>query len=190
MKGLLVAFEGIDNCGKTTQSNLVSAHFESLGIGCVVTRELTTPIGALIRSYFRREDFTPILKTLLFAADRMQRQEQIVRSALASGKIVIADRWTLSAVVYRKAEGLSSDFVSQVNAFALHPDLTILIDIDAATSEKRGRESGKSCPYPQEFLEKVRLIYLAIAKSTELPVLDGTGAVGGVTRQLLDLIKC
>lgn len=112
-----------------------------------------------------------------------------MRPALASGRIVIADRWTLSAVVYRKAEGLSSDFVSQVNAFALRPDLTVLIDIDAATSEKRGRESGKSCPYPPEFLEKARLIYLAIAMSTELPVIDGTGTIEGVTRQLLDLIK-
>lgn len=75
MKGLLVALEGIDNCGKTTQAGLVSTYFESLGIGCVVARELTTPIGELIRSYFGRKDFTPILKTLLFAADRMQRQE-------------------------------------------------------------------------------------------------------------------
>lgn len=180
MKGKLIVLEGIDNCGKTTQVSLISNWLKSQGIDNLITKELTTPIGSLIHSYLGNALFTPILKTLLFAADRIQRLEQGVTPALNSGLIVLADRWVLSAIAYRMAEGLDRQFVLQVNSLVKDPDITILIDIDPDEAWIRGQESSKPCPYSKEFLKRVRQIYLQLASQFQIPIINGLESPQGV----------
>lgn len=173
MPSALIVFEGIDNAGKTTQVAKLGNRLESKRIPHLITRELTTPIGRVIHSYLGKLAFTPVLKTLLFAADRMQRLEQDVEPALSEGKIVLADRWILSAVAYRSVEGLDSEYVLQVNSTARSADMTILIDVPTDEAWRRGVASNRPCPYPADFLEEVREVYLQLTKEFEIPIVNG-----------------
>lgn len=189
MKAMLIVFEGIDNCGKTTQIALVKTEMEKRGIPCVMTKELTTSVGAEIKRRFKKGGFSPFLKTILFALDRLIRQKNIVNPALKEGRIVLADRWTLSAVVYRSVEGIGDWFVNIVNFWARKPDITILFDIFSETSVKRGEKSGKYCPYSQEFLSKARVLYLKIAKQQGIHIVDGEQSVEMVALTVLKILN-
>lgn len=173
MSGRLIVFEGIDNAGKTTQISNLSDWLNPRRVPHLISKELTTPIGHLIRSYFGALPFTPVLKTLLFAADRMQRLEQEIQPALKSNMIVLADRWVLSAVAYRTVEGLDQQFVLQVNSLARAPDLTILLDIPPNEAWGRGQVNSKPCFYSPDFLRQVRQVYLELADRLQIPVVNG-----------------
>jgi len=101
IEGKLVALEGIDNVGKSSHIDRLERRLLARGIPCIITKELSTPVGELVWRYLREGSFSPHLKTLLFAADRVERVEKQVTPALRDGKIVLADRWYLSAIVYR-----------------------------------------------------------------------------------------
>ena len=189
MSGRLVDLEGIDNCGKTTQARLVSSFLNEHKQPCTVTRELTTPIGKVIKWYFRQKHFPPVLKLLLFAGDRFIRQKRDVLPKLNKGNIVIADRWVLSAVVYRAVEGISSNCVLTVNRFALKPDFVIILDIPAESAVERGKLAKKPCPYSLDFLKKARAEYLRIAKAANVVVLDGTLLAEELTEKIIKEIK-
>jgi len=189
MPGKLIDLEGIDNCGKTTQAYLVSAWLNSRKQPSVVTKELTTPVGRLIKWYFGQESFPPILKVLLFAGDRFIRQVKEVSPAINKGKIVIADRWVSSAVVYRAVESISTDYVIKVNDFALKPDVIIILDVPAALAVERGKLAKRPCPYSLDFLKKARLEYLRIAETVGAIVIDGSLPKDQVTQEILRLLK-
>ena len=180
--------EGIDNVGKTTQISRLSIWLDSKRASHCISRELTTPIGHLIRSYFGTPPFTPILKTLLFAADRMQRLDQDIEPALRANMIVLADRWVLSAIAYRAVEGLDRQFVLQVNSLVKVPDVTILIDIPSDESWKRGQLNNKPCPYSADFLKEVRRVYLELADEFQIPVVDGLPPPEQVSASIIQAI--
>ena len=95
--GLLVAFEGIDNAGKTTQVKLVADWLKSCGWSTLISLEMRTGIGESFRAEFEIGKLSPRIKALLFAADRYYRLENEIIPALDQGAIVLADRWYLSA---------------------------------------------------------------------------------------------
>jgi len=152
---------------------LVSYLMEN-NIAVVLAAELATPIGPIIREFFeKRTPFSSLLKTLLFATDRAILLEDIIIPSIAQGKIVIADRYYYSALVYRQAEKFDILYVRDVNRIFPRPDLTLLIDIDPAESEKRGLLSGKKTYYDKESLSTVREAYLKIAAEENFVVIDG-----------------
>lgn len=169
---LFVALEGIDNAGKTSLLKDVSEEF-SRHIPVHVTRELTTDVGRLLHGKLQAGSTNIIEKVLLFAADRHARLASGFRDLLDTPSLCIADRWVLSALAYRCAEDADiGDYVRAVNAPFPTPDLTVLIDIPAATSITRGAPLDKN-NYPSDYLDSVRSRYLAIAPSVNAIVLDG-----------------
>ena len=97
--GLLVAFEGIDNAGKTTQVQHVADWVKSQGRNTLISREMRTGIGQCFRAEFESGKLSPRVKALLFAADRYHRLETEIIPALEQGTVVLADRWALSSLV-------------------------------------------------------------------------------------------
>lgn len=189
-KGLLISFEGIDNSGKTTLAKYVANYLERMGINTTCVSELTTPIGEVIKKFFReRNSFSPLLKTLLFAADRAILVEEIILPELTKGKIVIMDRYYHSALAYRKAEGFNVEYVSFVNSVFPKPDAVILIDITPEESRKRGLLSSKFIPYSPELLSKVREIYLEMSRSEGFIVIDGMKDMETVKKITIDKVK-
>lgn len=175
IEGKLVALEGIDNVGKSSHIDRLERGLLARGILCVVTKELSTPVGELVWRYLREGNFSSHLKTLLFAADRIERVEKQVTPALKDGKIVLADRWSLSAIVYRTVEGFDTEYVIAVNSRTIKPDHIFLIDIPADLSVRRGELTNKPNPYSVEFLDRARSQYLHLASlEKNIEVIDGT----------------
>jgi len=192
-RGLLVAFEGLDNAGKSTLIERLSRKFNAEQTPSVMTRELTTPVGRLAIKYVKK-NAPPKMKALLFAADRLERQLNNVEPALSSGKIVFADRWFFSALAYRLAESETAKhkdmerYVRSVNKYNLNPNITFFIDITPAESIKRGTPINKN-NYTASFLRKVRACYLQLFSNSKAVVLDGKLSLDELEREAYATIK-
>jgi dTMP kinase len=150
-QGKFITFEGIDGSGKTTQLRLLAESLRAEGRDVVETVEPGgTEIGRLIRKILldpASKDLTPRAELLLYFASRAQNVEQVVRPALERGAIVLCDRFTDSTLCYQGCgRGLDAQMIldlDQIACAGLRPDLTILIDIDVATSQERARRRNE-----------------------------------------------
>ncbi len=189
-RGKLIALEGIDNAGKTSHITELRRKLEERGIKCQTTKELTSDIGQLTLRYLKAGGFSSHLKTLMFAADRQERVEREVEPALEDGQVVLADRWILSAMVYRAVEGFDTEYVMAVNSRTLEPDFMFLIDIPVEESIDREAKSDKFNPYNAEFLANARQRYLEIAgRFPNVEIIDGTLPFEDINEYLLRKIE-
>ena len=144
-RGKFIAFEGGEGAGKSTQARLLALALEARGIACVVTREPGgTPGAEAIRGLLlgtTGEGWHPRAEALLFAAARSDHVERLIEPALAAGQWVICDRFVDSSRAYQGgAGGLSDADVMALHAVGSHellPDLTLLIEVSAATAAAR-----------------------------------------------------
>ena len=173
--GLLVAFEGGDGAGKSTQARLLAEALRSAGHGVVLTREPGgTPIGEKLRALVLEHGHGQVdarTEALIFAAARAAHVEQAIRPALERGDVVVTDRYIGSSIVYQGVgRGLGADAVRDLNAWAtdgLWPDLTVLLDVDEAEGRVR-RTSGNAAEdrlesEPDAFHRDVRAAFLDLA---------------------------
>ncbi len=144
MAGLFITFEGIDRSGKTTQAERLVERLGAEGLAVVFTLEPGgTGLGRKVRSLVlaRRSEVDPAAEMLLFAADRAQHVNTVIRPALLEGKVVVSDRYVDSTVVYQGyGRGLDLDRIRAVQEVAtggLRPDLTVWIDMDLETAKQR-----------------------------------------------------
>ncbi len=142
--GLLVVFEGIDGSGKSSLATSSTQELKKLGHEVVLTKEPGgTDFGKNLRSILqqRSHEISPKAEFLLFAADRAQHVAQLVLPALNSGKIVISDRMSDSALAYQGyGRGLDKEMIKSVNSWAmgdLEPDLIFYLKIDYKTAFAR-----------------------------------------------------
>ncbi len=145
MRGRFITFEGGEGCGKSTQIRLLAAKLSERGIEVVETRE---PGGTLLNERIRhlikdQREEAPVDKCelLLFLAARAQLVEKVVLPALERGAWVLSDRFCDSTFAYQGyGRGLDMSSVKAANGFAcggLMPDLTFLLEVDAAEAEAR-----------------------------------------------------
>ena len=186
MTGLLIAFEGGDASGKTTQARRISDL-----IGAIFTREPGgTEVGESLRELLLDAQ-TPLAfrtEALLMAASRAQLVEEVIRPNLENGIHVVSDRFLASSVVYQGyATGLPVNDVRELSIFAtngLLPDLTVLIDVPVELSMQRRTDMpDRFESETAEFHEKVRSGYLALAEDApeKWVVIDGSGSLEQVS---------
>src|SRR4051812_23388413 len=137
-RGLLVAFEGPDGSGKTTQRKLFKTWLKSEGHDVVTTKwnssELIKPI---IKSRKNVRVLSPEEFSLLHGADFRHRVEQIILPALWEGKLVIADRFLFTGLARDVARGLDLDWVLKLYQPLLWPDLVFYFSVSPGTSGRR-----------------------------------------------------
>ncbi len=138
-KGLLIAFEGIDGTGKSTQLELLASYLSQQGHVIVKTREPTNgPYGQKIRQlYVNRQQATLEEELQLFIKDRRQHVEEVIKPAIGAGKIVLTDRYYFSTAAYQGAAGLDPVRVFKENSFAPEPDMVLLLTMDPCVSIDR-----------------------------------------------------
>ena len=142
---MFITIDGGDGCGKSTQIGLLAKHLAALGREVVVCRDPgSTPLGTAIRSLLLAEralDPCPESELFLFMAARAQMVDKIIAPALAADKIVLADRFLLSTLVYQGlAEGMSPEIILQMGEIATRgilPDLTVVLDISSEAAFAR-----------------------------------------------------
>jgi dTMP kinase len=190
-KGLFIVFEGIDGGGKSTQINLLKGFFEEMGYNVEITQEPTrNKIGNLIRKYSKskKRNLQPGTESLLFAADRIEHSREI-KKMLKKGIVIISDRYLHSSLAYQGAAGVDTKWIGIINQKAIKPDLTILLDIDPEISLKRVENREKTVFEEENYLEKVREIYLALADIGELEVVNASRKIEDVHIDVLERVK-
>jgi dTMP kinase len=189
-RGLLIALEGIDGTGKSTQMSLLSEALRAMGHKVVVTREPTDgPYGQRIRELFgQRHEVSHQEELELFLADRRQHVEQVIAPALARGEIVLTDRYYLSTAAYQGANTLDAEEILRTNElFAPQPDLALLLVLSPAQSVHRIRtlRNEELNDFEQEAgLGRVAAIFDRLDRDY-IQRVDGSLSVEEVHRQLL-----
>ena len=200
LPGLFVAFEGGDGCGKTTQARLLAIWLRDQGFDVVQTREPgSTKVGMRLRAILldaAERGLSARSEALLYAADRAEHVEKVIRPALYRGALVVCDRYVDSSLAYQGAgRALDSEDVSKINAWAtggLVPHLTVLIDTPAEIGLTRvGGAVDRMEAEPLEFHERVRKEFRALAATDpgRYLVLDGTLAIGEISRAIQDRVR-
>ena len=168
MPGLFVTLEGIDRAGKTTQARLLC---EALGDRALAVREPGgTAVGERVRELLKDTSIAVggRAEALLFAAARAELVSEVIKPALADGKVVVSDRFLDSSLAYQgAARGLGVEEVARVNEFAtggVRPDLTILLDLPlAAAAARAGVEVDRFEEEGAGLQESVRAAYEELA---------------------------
>ena len=192
-----IVLEGIDGVGKTTQVALLGRWLKAAGIPHVTTREPGgTPVGEAIREVVLSRtdlDMPAESELLLILAARAAFVRDVVRPALAAGKTVVADRFSLSTLAYQGyGRGLDLDRVRDAIALAtggLSPDLYLVMDLPVEVSRERQRRQGGVADRIERqgggFRAAVREGYLALAESERaVEVVDARGGPDEVHEQV------
>ncbi|MER5780591.1 dTMP kinase [Streptomyces mobaraensis] len=170
--GFFLVFDGGDGAGKSTQVQAIAEWIRSKGHEVVVTREPgATAIGKRLRAILldvASAGLSDRAEALLYAADRAEHINAVVRPALERGAVVISDRYIDSSVAYQGAgRDLSPTEIARINRWAtegLVPHLTVLLDVSPETARERFTEAPDRLESePAEFHERVRKGFLALA---------------------------
>ena len=164
-RGYLIAFEGVDGTGKSTQCRLLADYLESRSLAVVRLREPTQGVwGRKIQKILTegRQDVTPEEELQYFINDRKEDVEQNIAPALEQGEIVLIDRYYYSTAAYQGALGFDPVKIIKDNeAFAPRPDRVFIIEVPLDESFRRieeGRDTISSFE-KRGYLEKVRKIF-------------------------------
>lgn len=200
---MFITFEGMDGSGKSTQAQLLAEHLRSAlgGDRVILTREPGgTQIGEQIREVIhslRNQEMASTTEFLLYNAARAQIVAQLIRPALAEGKIVLCDRYADSTIAYQGfGRQLDMEMVRQVIGYAtggLEPDLTFYIDVDIDEGlarrnhgHQRGEELNRMDTQTREFYDRVRAGYetLICEKPARWIRIDGAHSIPQVQSDL------
>ncbi|MFF4270154.1 dTMP kinase [Streptomyces sp. NPDC001536] len=170
--GFFIALEGGDGAGKSTQAEALAEWIRAKGHEVVVTREPgATPVGKRLRSILLDVSSAGLshrAEALLYAADRAEHVDTVVRPALERGAVVISDRYIDSSVAYQGAgRDLSPTEIARINRWAtdgLVPNLTVLLDVSPEIARERFTEAPDRLESePAEFHARVRSGFLTLA---------------------------
>ncbi len=206
---MFITFEGIEGSGKSTQIGLLAETLSARGLSVAVTREpggcrLGQTLRAILLSLESR-DLTSRAELFLYLADRAQHVEEVIKPALAAGKVVLCDRFADSTVAYQGyGRGLDVGLLRTLNDAAVGnawPRLTILLDLDPEQGLRRAlaRNIGQGACVTEgrfeaeslDFHGRVRQGYLALAAlhRDRFAVIDAGGTVDAVAKAVWSAVS-
>ncbi|MCL5122377.1 MAG: dTMP kinase [Candidatus Marsarchaeota archaeon] len=189
---MLIAIEGIDGSGKSTQASLL---YDSLRKNNKVflTKEPSTGIiGASIRELLHRNDLSPMAMQMLFAADREEHISKAIVPKLDEGYHVITDRYYLSTLAYGMASGIDRKRLEGICYGIPEPTITFVLDIDGDKAYNRLKAPGKELSVfeKQEFLERARDAYLELVQGRQnCFVIDSSKPIKKVSAEMLNTVN-
>ena len=192
--GRLVAFEGIDGCGKSTQLERLAARLRALDCDVVTTREPTEfPSGQRIREMARSGVPLAAEQELRwFVEDRRVHVAEVIAPALRAGQIVLTDRYFLSTVAYQGARGLDHEqILADSEAEFPIPDLVVLLEIDPQIGLDRVHARGAALEgvfEQREFLERVASVFDRLSRPY-LERVPGDGEPGPIEVTIAERVR-
>lgn len=197
MSGLLIAFEGGDGSGKSTQSSVLATRLDA-----VLTRQAGgTAFGTRVRALTldsESADLSPRAEAMLYMADRAEHVDKVVRPALDAGRHVVTDRWAYSSMVYQGfGRGLDIESLRSISDWAMEglwPDVVVLLDIPLDLGSTR-LSSRTDSPDHYELAGaslQARVLdgyrSLAAADPDRWCVVDGVGQIDEVAARVWDAV--
>ena len=205
MQGKFITFEGIDGSGKSTQLRMLGGTLREAGVDFITTREPGgTPLGRRLREAFleTEETVAPIAELLLFAADRAQHVELLIKPTLAECRTILSDRYADATFAYQGAgRGFDESTVNEVIQLAtggLKPDLTLFFDITIDRAIRRMSERSDTETVQNrmdlesaDFYSRVREAYLGIAKRepARFKIIDANGSVEETHAKVVEVVS-
>ncbi len=201
MSGLFITLEGPEGAGKTTNREFLAERLRTAGHEVLLTREPGgTPLAERIRELLLAPSDEPMAtdtELLLMFAARAQHLDQVIRPALAAGKVVLCDRFTDATYAYQGGgRGVSEARIAVLEDFVqgtLRPDLTLVFDLPVDVGLARAAARGRLDRFEQEgraFFEAVRQTYLrrATLNPQRYRIIDAGQPLVDVQRQLERLL--
>ena len=191
---LFITFEGGEGCGKSVQAKILYRKLSQLAIAALLTHEPGgTPFGKRMGRWLKwakDSNIQPLTELLLFNASRAQLVTKVIQPSLASGIVVICDRYADSTTAYQSyGRGLDLEIVKTINNVAtqgLKPNLTVLLDMPAETglARKRGKRQDRFEQEEITFHQRVREGYLKLAANEPQRwlVIDATQSKGKIAQ--------
>lgn len=187
---MLIVFEGIDGCGKSTQIELLKEK-----LNAVVFKYPTRKYPMLNDFLEKKASLDPKALFLMFLADIADDQAN-VKKALLEDKTVILDRYVFSTLAY-EVDGITPRNGGKIvdSVGYMRPDHVILLDIDPKTSQERKSAQKELDRYEENFayLEKVRLNFLALAEerflTTSWHTIDAAKSVESIHKEIMKLLS-
>ena len=174
---VLVNLEGIDGCGKSTQSKLLREKLEGEGEKVIILKEPTKrPHGQKLWDVLhgkRKATNEEILE--LFVLDRIQHVEEKIQPALDDGTVILMDRYYYSSMAYQVAGGIDVEDIRKKHAFAPKPDVVLIFDLPVSVALERVKGHSDADEFEkEEHLEKVRVAYLNLGNDPLVRIVDAT----------------
>ena len=193
----IIALEGIDGSGTTTQAERLAASLREEGHSVHLTREPSDgPVGRLLREMLAGEH-APVdatLMALLFAADRADHLQREVEPALAAGAVVVSDRWYHSSLAYQGTEQ-DREWIRELNKNARAPELTLFLEVDPEVAARRRDAAGRD----EEIYDRIedqrriaagyRAVVAALAPAERIETVDGEQTPDEIAAHILKLAR-
>lgn len=206
--GRLITLEGSEGCGKSTQAATLAQRIRALGRPVIETREPGgTPLGEEVRHLLKfhaaGRGMCPQAELLLFSASRAQLVREVIRPAVAEGKVVVCDRFLDSSTMYQGvARGIPAALVQHIHELAVDgtlPDLTIVLDMDPEKARARalrrprpvGGAEDRMEAEPPEFYQKITDGYraLADAEPRRIRIISAEGSRDEVSARIWEEVR-
>lgn len=189
---MLIAFEGIDGSGKSTQAKMLH-DWLSRSRKCVLTKEPTKEgIGSIIREHIARplsaDRYYHAFVQSLFVGDRVDHVDRVILPSLKKGRVVITDRYVLSTIAYGSAAGLDKKWIRKANARFPRADLTFILDVSEKVA--LGRKKDFDTFEKPSFMRRVRRAYLDEARrSRNTFVIDAGRKPDEVHKEIINIVS-
>ncbi len=196
---MFITLEGVDGAGKSSHLAWLESWFAACGHAVCMTREPGgTAIGEKLRALVLHEPMLPETEALIMFAARKEHIEQVIRPALAAGKIVISDRFTDASFAYQSGgRGLPAERLAILESWVhadLQPDMTLLFDLPTDMAAQRLASARAPDRFEREqadFHARVRAAYLRRAEQypQRIHIIDGSGSLEAVRVQLAAVLS-
>jgi len=213
-KGFFITIDGIDGCGKSTQTQKLAANLRERSLqkpGSVEKRKIVltkepggTEAGGIFRDLLisSEYDLDPLTELLVYCADRREHQSKVVIPETEKGNIVICDRFLMSTYAYqifgRNIDGEMLEYLTSRTIYRM-PNLSIIIDVDIETALARARkrlerdfcmhQEGKFEQMSGDFFERVRKGFLCYAENhKDTIIIDGNRTFNEVHKDILQQV--
>jgi len=191
-KGILIVFEGIDGCGKTTQAKLLFEKLKSLDFDTILLKEpSSSKWGKEIKKLSLFENsITPEKELKLFIKDREENTNKNVKPSLQEKKIVILDRYYFSTIAYQGAKGIDIDLIKKLNKnIAIEPDIVFILDVEPNIGLERieNRKKKEKLFERENYLNRVREIYNSL-KGKNIFKIDGSKKIDEIRKEIEKIV--
>ncbi len=199
---MLITFEGIDGCGKSSQAKLIADRLRDQGIETLLVREpggtaLSEQIRSMVLNEKHEMPLSHATELLLFAASRAQLVKEVIEPALKRNAVVVCDRFTDSTIAYQGyGRGLPLAYIRSVNDLAtggLVPDVTFLIDVplELAIQRRKGMGDDRMESESRLFFTHVLQGYMALAQKhpDRIHVIDGNDSLEDIHHTIYRLVE-
>ena len=189
-RGLLIAFEGLDQSGKQTQAEGLRDFVTGRGQACELLSfpDYDTAIGSEIsKALHGGRDYAADTLQLLYVANRYEKRAAM-EALLESGTTIVCDRYLASSIAYGEAQGLDAGWLEEIQRYLPAPDLTIVLDIAPDTAVQRKSTNRDRYERDLALLSRVRESYRRQGRQPGWLVLNGERGKGDVSADVVTAV--